>query len=711
MITPPASLADGFTWFLRVSFTVKRLPITLARVFAVAAGLSLLSARLMAQDALTGDFSERTEIEKRLAEVRAEITRLPADANAARRERLQTLEAICQFHLAATEIAAKAQREREAAARATSAWRGFSPPPPYSILRLDEVRETLATLANSRRAGEAQLRIFAAEIETARDKLAGHQQAERKFLEAAEAAATPVARNEAGSSVELERIASRIAAEEIARISLRHEAQQAELGMIGSKSELAKRQLETLEGKTVFPRSEFDTILQRLATERAEAVSALAAASQNLQPPNPLLAWRIEFLDLEKSFWIVRFGAFANKDSSTRKAALASLREFKSRVDDWTEIAQLRLAGGSVGASEIDPARLREGLLRASQMQRRIGFAIADLEGGHLQTPVLDRVISRARSLMDAELYLAEETDIVDGRKISTYRAVTPAKLGRLALILTVGWLLLRFLANRVHRIVAGKANIPPATSELAAKCAFFVGLALLVVYGLNTVRIPFTVFAFLGGALAIGVGFGTQTLLKNFISGMILIFERPFKVGDAVEIEGVTGNIRSIGIRASIIKHGNGIDTLIPNSTLLENKVTNWNLTDSLLRHSITVGVDYVTPTREVSRALLATADEHGLVLKDPAPAVRFEDFGDKALVFRLLFWFDAAMTDRDALASDLRFMIDKAFQQAGIVIARPQSNIQFDPCSTLRVEVAPHSLIPVERTEPAIPVNTHSP
>lgn len=670
-----------------------------------------LAPWLAAQDALLNDFSNRPEIEKRLATVRSEISALPGDADAALRERLQQLEALCQFHLAATDVAAKARGEREKAAQATTAWRGFSQPPPHSILLLDEVRESVATLANSQRAAEAQLRIFSAEIEAARDKLQEYQQAERRFTEAAATATTPDDRLTAERSVKLEQVASRIAAEEIGRVTLRHEAQQAELNMIRAKIDLSERQLKALGSKTIFPQSDLDAIHQRIAAERAEAINALMAASQHRQPPNPLLAWEVEFLDLEKNFWDIRFGAHTKKDSGTRKAALASLAEFKSRVDDWTEIAQLRLAGGSAGATEIDPAQLREGLLRVSQMQRRIGFAIADLKGGHLQTPVLDRIVSRAQSLMDAELYLAEETDIVDGRKISTFRAVTPAKLARLALILTVGWLLLRFLSNRVRRIVSGKANIPPATAELAAKCAFAIGLALLVVYGLNTVHIPFTIFAFLGGALAIGVGFGTQTLLKNFISGIILIFERPFKVGDAVEIEGVTGNIRSIGMRASIIKHGNGIDTLIPNSTLLENKVTNWNLIDSLLRHSVTVGVDYATPTREVSRALLAVADEHGLVLKDPAPEVRFEDFGEKALVFRLLFWFDASRTNRDTLASDLRFMIDKAFQEAGIIIASPQNEIRFDPSSALRVELASASTLAIERTAPTTLPDTNSP
>lgn len=658
------------------------------RVFFLCVALLPLAPSLDAQDALAGDFSERSQIEKRLAAVRSEISVLPADADDALRERLQQLEALCQFHLSATDVVAKARSDRETAEQAATAWSGFPQPPPYSILLLDDVRETLATLSDSQRAGEAQLRIFAAEIEAARDRLQAFQQAERKFMEAAATGATPAERLSAERTVEIERISSRIAAEEIARVTLRRAAQQAELSTIGSKIELSERQLEALTGKTVFPQSDLDAIHQRIAGERAKAVNALMATSQRVQPPNPLQAWKIEFLDLEKSFWDIRFNALAKPDSATKKAALASLAEIKSRVDDWAQIAQLRLAGGSGGTAEIDPARLREGLLRASQLQRRVSFAITEIKGGSLQMPALDRLISRLYSIMDAELYLAEETDIVDGKKISTYRAVTPAKLGRLALILTVGWLLLRFISDRVHRFVAAKANIPPATAELASKCAFSIGLALLVVYGLNTVRIPFTVFAFLGGALAIGIGFGTQTLLKNFISGIILIFERPFKVGDSVEIEGVAGTIRSIGMRASVIQHGNGIDTLFPNSTLLENKVTNWNLHDTLLRHSITVGVDYGSPTREVAHTLLAVADEHGLVLKNPAPEVRFEDFGERALIFRLLFWFDTTTTTRESLASDLRFMIDKTFAEAGIVIAFPKPEIQFDPNIPLHIE-----------------------
>jgi small-conductance mechanosensitive channel len=218
------------------------------------------------------------------------------------------------------------------------------------------------------------------------------------------------------------------------------------------------------------------------------------------------------------------------------------------------------------------------------------------------------------------------------------------------------------------------------------------------VIYGLNTVRIPFTVFAFLGGALAIGLGFGTQTMLKNFISGVILIFERPFKVGDQVEVDGVLGKIRSIGLRASVIDHGNGIDTLIPNSNLLENEVTNWTVTHSLLRHSVLIAVDHDSPTREVAHRLLAVAAEHGLVLDTPEPEVRFEDIGEKALLFRLLYWFDLKRVSRDSLASDLRFMISKSLAEAGITLAG---------VNPLRVELSPAS--PSGNPSPSNPDNTN--
>jgi small-conductance mechanosensitive channel len=575
-------------------------------------------------------------------------------------------------------------------------WNGLTEPPPHSILLLDEVRESQAALESSRRAGEAQLRIFTSQLEGLRDRLDGHQQAERRAKEDAESAATPEDRAAAERAVEAERVASRITAEEIGRQNIRMESQQAELDMIASRLEIAGLRLGALQGKTTFTRQDLDAIQARIARERTDAIAALTASGKNSQTPDPLLAWRTEFLDLEREFWDARFAATTG--GMNRKAALESLAGFKTRVDDWAEIARLRAASGTSAATAIDTTRLRDASTQVGIMQRRIGFALADLEAGHFQIPLLDTITGRLHALWDAELYLAEETEVVDGKKITSYRAVTLGKLARLALILTVGWLLLRFLSRRLKALLARKPRIGPDTAELVGKWFFGIGLALLLVYGLNTVRIPFTVFAFLGGALAIGVGFGTQTMLKNFISGVILIFERPFKVGDQVEIDGVLGKIRSIGLRASVVDHGNGIDTLIPNSNLLENQVTNWTFTNSLLRHSVLIAVDHGSPTREVAHCLLAVAADHGLVLDSPEPEVRFEDIGEKALLFRLVYWFDLKRVARDSLSSDLRFMIAKALAEAGITLAGD---------TPLRVELSPAS--PAGNPSPANRDNTN--
>jgi small-conductance mechanosensitive channel len=641
------------------------------------------------QDALGEDFSRRPEIEKRLAAAKAELREV-AEADTELRERLQQLTAICQYHLAAIDVLANARTARDQAAQELNSWHGFSQPPPYSILLLDDIRDTLANLESSQSAGNAQIRILNSELEAARDKLDTHQQGARRLAETAQSAASPEARANAAREARAEQVSSRIVSEQVARLNLRLAAQRAELELFQSRSELAKLQLAAIQGKTTLSPQDLESIHRRIATERGAAVTKLTAAGGAGAPPNPLLSWKIEFLDLEKDFWTTRAESINSKDSTIRKDALAALAEMKNRVDDWMEIARLRMTGGTAGAADLDPAELRDAIQRAGRMQRLIAFTIADLEGGHLKTPVFDRVSSALLALWNTELYLAEQIEIVDGTKTSTYRAVTIGKLARLIIILIVGWMILGFISCKVKSIVSRRPGIPQSGADLAAKAISILGLALLILYGLNTVRIPLTALAFLGGALAIGVGFGTQTILKNFISGLILIFERPLRIGDYVEADGVAGTIRSIGMRASVIQHGNGIDTVIPNSNLLENKVTNWTLADSLLRHSVKIGVEYGSPTRDVAKTLLAVASDHGLVLDTPAAEVRFENFGEKSLDFSLLFWFDNRKISRDALASDLRFMIEKAFAESAIRIASPQNDVRFDHETPLRVELS---------------------
>jgi potassium efflux system protein len=183
-------------------------------------------------------------------------------------------------------------------------------------------------------------------------------------------------------------------------------------------------------------------------------------------------------------------------------------------------------------------------------------------------------------------------------------------------------------------------------------------------------VKIPLTAFAFLGGALAIGVGFGTQNLLKNVISGILLLIERPLRVGDVIEVDGIRGMVTTIGLRSSTIRDVTGIETLIPNSTLLERNLTNWTYSSYQKRYSLTLTVAAGPDTRAVKDLLVNLALQHGQVLKTPEPHVLLEEFKEGALVFSLQYWVEMGPAiDPATIASDLRFMIEANLAEAGIV------------------------------------------
>jgi len=211
-----------------------------------------------------------------------------------------------------------------------------------------------------------------------------------------------------------------------------------------------------------------------------------------------------------------------------------------------------------------------------------------------------------------------------------------------------------------------------------------------LAVLTLNVARIPLHVFAFMGGALAIGVGFGMQTIIKNLISGMIVLAERRIQIGDIVDVDGINGTVTTVDLRSTTVRSFDGLETMVPNSTLLENKVTNWTMSDRHVRRVVRVGVAYGTRMREAADLLEACARRHGNVLGDPAPYVLFEDFGDNAQMLALHFWVELGPRVSAALvASDLRFMIEKQFAENGIVIAYPQRDVHLDTAQPLRIEV----------------------
>ncbi|MDO8844329.1 MAG: mechanosensitive ion channel [Methylicorpusculum sp.] len=286
-----------------------------------------------------------------------------------------------------------------------------------------------------------------------------------------------------------------------------------------------------------------------------------------------------------------------------------------------------------------------------------------------------------ASALWEYELFTAEDNIEVDGKKITGKRSITVDKVVTALLILIVGYWIAVKLAVSIEKLSVNRFAMDASLARIAKRWILFVELIILGTMSLMLVHIPLTVFAFMGGAMAIGAGFGMQNLLKNLISGLMLLLERPFRPGDLVEVGGIRGRITDIGMRSSHIRDGNGIETLIPNSTFIEEKVTNWTLSNQSVRIAVKIGVAYGSPVQEVTDILREAAERHGLIEDKPPPQILFEDFGSDALIFGLYVWLELSPeVDWRVVASDLRYIINKKFAARGISMAFPQRDVHLD-------------------------------
>lgn len=301
-------------------------------------------------------------------------------------------------------------------------------------------------------------------------------------------------------------------------------------------------------------------------------------------------------------------------------------------------------------------------------------------------------VVEFANDIWQFEIFAVDDNILVDGREIKTKRSVTVGKtIGAMA-ILIIGFMLISGLIRRTLALAVHKANLGASKSVVLGRWLTLAAGFSLILTAFNIVEIPLSAFAFFGGALAIGVGFGTQNLLKNLISGVMLLIEKPIRIGDLVEIDGILGTVTSIGIRFSTIQGAQGNDALIPNSVLVEQKLVNWTYSTRDARRDVRVTVSYKSSVQEVQRILATVSSEHPQVKQVPAPVITLEDFGDNGLVFNLQFWIRLQAGIQPAqILSDLRVSILAAFAEAGIELPFPQRAVMFDQSNPIAVRVHP--------------------
>jgi small-conductance mechanosensitive channel len=423
------------------------------------------------------------------------------------------------------------------------------------------------------------------------------------------------------------------------------------------------------------------------------------------------------------TMWNWRYEALNASDANQRREATAALRKglddtrvWKTFATGQVSVVQSELAEQAIRQERLgqSPEVLRyeaattEALtLRALRLQqlddeleridRSLRRWVEEIGGSVKELPWTDRaalawsqVLSVARSVWNFELFSVEDTVELQGQKVTVSRGVTVGKSVGAALLFIIGYLFAARLARRLEHTLSARFGVDAAQARTVRRWALALVAFALLVLTLNLAQIPLTVFAFLGGALAIGVGFGTQTIIKNFISGLILLMERQIRVGDIVDIDGTTGTVTEVNLRSSTIKSFDGIAAIVPNSTLLEGKVTNWTMSDPKVRRCVRVGVAYGSATDQVARRMMECAHRHGQVLKKPEPQVLFEDFADSNLVFALYFWIDLSTgASGTVVMSDLRFMIEKSFAEGGISMAFPQRDVHLDSARPLQVEL----------------------
>lgn len=270
-------------------------------------------------------------------------------------------------------------------------------------------------------------------------------------------------------------------------------------------------------------------------------------------------------------------------------------------------------------------------------------------------------------------------------------QSITVGQIVSVLVLLIAGYIAGRVIGYMLGRRLE-KTKLRPDIIYILKRIVFFTILVLVVITAFGLLGIPLTAFAFATGALAIGIGFGAQNIINNFISGWILMAERPIRIDDFIEIDAWQGTVERVGNRSTRIRRSDGVHLLVPNSQLLERTVVNWTLVDQSIRSIVRVGVEYGSPVRLVSELIMQAMTAQPQIKATPTPAVVFEDFGDNALIFDAYFWCD--VTGEKLLReirSDIRFRICDLFAENDIVVAFPQRDVHLDTKDALEIRVLP--------------------
>lgn len=594
--------------------------------------------------------------------------------------------------------------------------------PPYSIMLLDQLRDSIKSLTTKEVLLESS-RVAAREaVERARRVLDEKQRITRQLKEQNPNADLRVPQLEIQLAEEIlvlrrQELAIEDASERVRAQRLKIDEKKIEIirpHVIFSK-EMLDKQISDLEAREFSLKRKADSLQTELqfaerrwlvarqevdstptpGPELLERVEALKTSQQSIQQELTVTNQRLQRFPMIKTVWERRYRiAVGSASRNDRKQWLEETtqqieqltRERRSRQMKIDEVRGLATAvNARLEAAEADKAELARWL---ETRQTALAKQAEILTSSMLAIDTATGMLSRLQIQIEGEKGRTISEWIADGwnylGRIWNYElahtedaSITVGEVVSSILLLFLGFFAAKWISGLLARRLP-LLGVDEAGVSVIESLSFY---ALLVAFGLTALRyanVPLTVFTFLGGAIAIGVGFGSQNILNNFISGLILMAERPIKKGDLIQLDDMYGNVTKIGARSTQIRTGENLDIVVPNSKFLENNVTNLTRRDDRLRTRISVGVSYGSPLDQVMLLLKQAAVDSPDVQQRPEPMIWFTDFGDNALVFQVNFWIKArTQAQVRNVETSVRLNIDRLFRENGIVIAFPQRDL----------------------------------
>ena len=667
---------------------------------------------------------------------------------------LRKMENVYQRQLTAIERRASLRKEKENLGKKLDSQQGnlIAQPPPYNLSRYDSLLDELKTTKQQKQAITIALKSAKKVFEEAKKEF---EQAEKNVREATEELQkegqtdTPlqlswhldditVRANLAGALLDLQRIIVQNTETESSLVQLKKRINQRHVDWIRSKLSFDQEDLDThldsleerritlqtrinelrqgqqeVEDTWLTAQREFEASQGADEVAKARAMAFLKAREAWRETYQKVLEQTETILliqDQEKEFLQRRY-ALLNKEISLEKLAgwekqtsdyIQAIERSIQLKEKYQTNLQSQLAGiqKQLSNENLDPdtkqhvethvdalnkmAERDFEYLSLLQGTRAIGERLQDEINRRQKDTTLKKKIKGVgnivQNIWEVELLVVDE------------RSITVKKLVIALLILVGGMFLAWLFMYLIIRRFFLTTRLDKGSIAAIDKMLYFFVLVVLLIFALRFVNIPLTVFTFFGGALAIGVGLGTQNLLNNFISGFILLAERPVKIDDMVEVEDNFGIIEHIGIRCTRVRTPGNIHILVPNSSFLEKNIINWTLSDQEIRAKVILAVVYDSDPREVSRLMLKAVHEHKKLLTIPEPIVLFDGVNNSSFQFVVYFWVSMKNLDlleRRLIESDIRFRIVELFHEAGIMMAYPQGDVQLKTSTPLDLRI----------------------